>query len=71
MKKDSKQSRSFSLCTRQLKKVDSFGEKRELTIGGQDSYKSIFGSLLTVLIGTVLLAFVVDKYRTVMARDDF
>ena len=71
MLKDSKQGRSFSLFTRQLKKLDKFGEKRELTIGGQDSYRSVFGSLLTILIGSLLLAFIVDKYRTVVSRADF
>ena len=71
MPKDPKQGRCLEPFTHRLKKVDNFGEKREFTIGGQDSYKSISGSLLTILIGTLLLAFMVDKYRTVVNRDDF
>ena len=71
MSKDNRSNGRLGRIFRVFKSVDQFGETREFNIEGSSSYNSITGSVLTVLITALILAFIVDKFETLVKRTDY
>ena len=61
----------FDRVSRVCKRFDSFGEKKEFNIGISTTYNSILGSVMTILIATLLIAFTLDKAKTLIKREDY
>lgn len=51
-----------------IKGQDSYGQKVELTIGGEDSYKSILGGVLTILLSLGLLIYGILELNKTMIK---
>ena len=50
--------------------TDGFGESVNFTINGQDSYPSIFGTLLTLAIATTVTIYSANKFIIMLGRED-
>ena len=61
MTKDLKIDNRINRVSRVFKRFDNFGEKKEFNIGSSTTYNSLSGSVMTIVIATLLIAFTVDK----------
>ena len=42
--------------------IDIFGETKAFSVNGDDSYKSVFGALLTFFISVACIGYFIDNY---------
>ena len=61
MTKDSNTGNRLDRVSRVCKRFDNFGERKEFNIGDSTTYNSLSGTVMTILIATLLIAFTVDK----------
>ena len=71
MTKDSNTDRRLNRVSRVCKRFDNFGEKKEFNIGSSTTYNSLSGSVMTIVIATLLIAFAIDKFQTLFKREDY
>lgn len=71
MTKDSNSDRRLNRVSRVCKRFDNFGEKKEFNIGSSTTYNSLSGSVMTIVIATLLIAFAIDKFQTLFKREDY
>ena len=71
MTKDSNSDRRLKRVSRVCKRFDNFGEKKEFNIGSSTTYNSLSGSVMTIVIATLLIAFAIDKFQTLFKREDY
>ena len=71
MTKDSNTGNRLHRFSRVCKRFDIFGEKKEFNIGNSSTYNSISGSVITIFIATLLIAFTVNKTQTLYKREDY
>ena len=71
MTKDSNKGNRLDRFSRVCKRFDNFGEKKEFNIGSSTTYNSLCGSVMTILIAALLIAFTADKVQTLFKREDY
>ena len=71
MTKDSNKGNRLDKFSRVCKRFDNFGEKKEFNIGSSTTYNSLCGSVMTILIAALLIAFTADKVQTLFKREDY
>ena len=54
-----------------FKKLDQFGENKQFTVDSEGSYKSIVGSLVSMLINLLLLVYFHTKFLSLTNREEF
>ena len=71
MEKSSKKEKSllYKLSSK-LMSIDKYGEARHLSIAGRDTYPSVFGTLLTLIILSVMVPFGFNKFIIMRDRED-
>ena len=53
-----------------FKKLDVFGQGIKFTVKGEESYKTCYGAILTVLIYLIVLVYGLNRFQKFYQRQD-
>ena len=53
-----------------LRKGDIFGDQVKFTVDGNETYTSVYGTLVSLVIFAILLPYTVKKFGVMLERED-
>ena len=69
-KQGGKKGSFLSEVSRKLMSIDKYGETKSFSIAGNNTYPSVFGTLITLIIFVVIVPFGFNKFIIMRDRED-